>query len=257
MWFYAIKLYVEENMMKENNYTWDIINKVVNLLNEQDSNCIEIPNITWYRTRNKKELFDHVISICAVNYEEKGFMFDIAKDGEGEGVILEIGADIGQSAIPLAMGSKMSNRDKVISIDHDKGGQDYFWERDKRLHSKRHGGRRWEIFIENLALCGVEDWVIPIGADSKEAWKYLDVDIRLLYIDGNHDYEHKTNDIINYGKMLVSKGWIFVHDYFASGIDDAGGSAEETQMAVNELIKDSNMYTDFDVIGTLAMAKKV
>ena len=57
--------------------------------------------------------------------------------------------------------------------------------------------------------------------------------------------------------MLVSKGWIFVHDYFASGIDDAGGSAEETQMAVNELIKDSNMYTDFDVIGTLAMAKKV
>lgn len=243
--------------MKENNCNWDMIKKVVSTLNEQDSNYIEIPNITWYKTNNKKELFEHLNFICSVNYEEKGFMFDIAKDGDGKGIILEIGADIGQSAIPLAMGSKLANRGKVISIDHDKGGQDYFWEREKRLDSKRYGGRRWEIFIENLALCGVEDWVIPIGADSKEAWKYLDVDIRLLYIDGNHDYEHKTNDIINYGKMLVSKGWIFVHDYFASGVEDSGGSAEDTKMAVNELIKDSNMYTDFNVIGTLAMAKKV
>ena len=195
---------------------------------------------------SKEQALQHLEYLIGTDFKEKGVLFDAAMHGKGDGFILEIGADMGQSAIPMAIASKMAGREKVFSIDIDRGRPDNFFERNSQWQS---GASRWKKFIQTLVLCGVEDWVIPIGCDSMDAWQFLNLQLRLLYVDGNHDRPHTDNDILKYSEKLISGGLIFVHDYHE---EETG-----TYNSVNEHIRDSSAFWDFHVVGILACAKKV
>jgi len=197
----------------------------------------------YYET---SDILDYLDNLMAIDREEKGLLFQAARDGKGDGYILEIGCDRGQSLCALGLGSKIADREKVFSIDIDRGRQDDYYHRDIRL---TNGANRWKTVVENLEMCGLQNWVYLIGADSMEAYKFLDVSLRILYVDGNHDYPHTVSDIQNYSQFLIPGGSIFVHDYW--------DAEPETVRAVDECIRDSGNYREFHVTKMLAMAQKV
>jgi tetratricopeptide (TPR) repeat protein/predicted O-methyltransferase YrrM len=137
----------------------------------------------------------------AISLHEARFLYYLAKEGPGEGVIVEIGSFCGYSTIWLACGSKWAEREKVYAIDP---------QNDPLL------GDNEVIFKENIKKTGVKDWVIPLIMTSEEAAKNWNGDpIRLLFIDGNHEYEYVRKDFVLWNPYLIDGGVIVFHDYFS------------------------------------------
>lgn len=126
-------------------------------------------------------------------YSDLQFLFLVARDGKGEGAIVEIGGFTGKSAVAMALGSKWALREKIISIDpHYRGTKD--------------------VFIENIRRKGVADYIEPVFAASEDARKGFKKNIRLLFVDGNHDYEFVKKDILLWKDLVIDGGIIVFHD---------------------------------------------
>ena len=149
---------------------------------------------------------------------------------------MEIGNYVGSSLIPMALGSKLANREKVIAIDI----QTTNLTADKLFNEayRPHTPEMVAMLHRNLIITDVRDWVICISYDSKEVWKILDVKLRLLHIDGGHDYSTVKNDIERYGKLLIPGGIIHCHDY----------ESPDCNKAINEFVRDSRKYNDFKIL---------
>lgn len=189
-----------------------------------------------YTTIESSELFERYCRETVGNFWPD--LFNTAQELPGQGYIMEIGCGEGASLISLAGGSKIAGKGKVISIDIDIAGEGTYV--FTRYHDRFHDGpMRWHTLCTNLRLTGVDDWVILIGANSLGVWKILDLKLELLFVDGNHCYENVKNDIINYGKFLVTGGIIFCHDYWDKN--------PETIKAIDECVINSGLYTDFKI----------
>jgi len=129
------------------------------------------------------------------------------------GYCLEIGTDTGISACLMALASAQTHQPGVYSIDSDIGEGMI-----RYPHRKNQGGNRWHVLGTNILLCGLQEQIVLIVDDSLRAYRWFSVPIRLLLIDGNHDYQHASQDIANYGKWLVSGGYIVCHDYNEDGV---------------------------------------
>ena len=133
------------------------------------------------------------------SYSDLQFLFLAARDGWGEGCIVEIGTYKGRSAVTLALGSKSAGREKVFSVDpHIEG--------------------TLEIFKENLNKFGVADHVNILVCDSDEASRDIKQNIRLLFIDGLHYYEYVKKDILAFKDLVIDGGIIVFHDYNFKGV---------------------------------------
>lgn len=132
-------------------------------------------------------------------YSDLQFLFLAARDGWGQGCIVEIGAYHGKSAIAMALGAKQAKREKVTSIDHH-----------------RDGTRA--IFFSNLAKLGVSDYVEPGVCTSEEARRGFHKKIRLLFIDAGHDYLSVENDVSLWQDLVIDGGIIAFHDYTREGV---------------------------------------
>lgn len=133
------------------------------------------------------------------SYSDLQFLFLAAKEGWGEGCIVEIGSYKGRSAVALALGSKSAGREKVFSVDpHIEG--------------------TLEIFRQNLNKFGVADYVNIMVCNSDEASRDLKQKVRLLFIDGLHYYEYVKKDISAFKDMVIDGGIIAFHDYNFRGV---------------------------------------
>ena len=127
-------------------------------------------------------------------YSDLQSLYLAARDGWGNGAIVEIGAFTGKSAIALACASKIARREKVISIDP-------FTEGTK------------EAYFANIASRGLSDQVVTKIATSLEAARDFLQPIRLIFIDGLHDYENVKLDIGLWKDRVIDGGIIAFHDY--------------------------------------------
>lgn len=151
-------------------------------------------------------------------YSDLACLFLLARDGKGEGAIVEIGSYKGKSAVVMALGSKAGRREAVNSVDpHLEGTKD--------------------IFMKNVKAFGVEDYVKAIVATSFAGRKLFDSKIRLLFIDGCHEYEFIKNDILLWKDLMIDGGVIVFHDI----------NWKTVARAIDELIKPSG---DFIIEGT-------
>ncbi len=132
---------------------------------------------------------------------EAEFLYNAAKDGPGEGVIVEIGSWKGKSTVCLAKGSKDAKREKVYAIDPHLGETELVKQTDT-----------FSEFKANIKATNVEDYVIPMKMKSEEAARKWEKKIRLLWIDGAHDYENVLKDFNLWEKHLVKGGIISFHD---------------------------------------------
>jgi len=141
-------------------------------------------------------------------------LFESAKGGKGDGHIVELGTYWGTGACYLAGGSKAARRERVITVDEDRGHifslySTQFYDRPPMQVFRFH---------MNILMMGVYDWVIPIRCSSMEAVKLLDVKIRLLHIDAGHVHPDPSWDVISWLPKLVSGAIIVFHDASMEGV---------------------------------------
>ncbi|MBI2578471.1 MAG: class I SAM-dependent methyltransferase [Candidatus Aenigmarchaeota archaeon] len=161
----------------------------------------------------------------------------LAKNGPGKGAIVEIGSYKGKSTACLALGTKEAKREKVFAVDWHKG-----WKNAVK------GGTFGE-FSENMKKLGVEDYVMPVVMKSEDAaviWRKKNAPIRLLWIDGSHDYKDVRKDFVLWNRFLVEGGIVAFHDSFWEG----------PYRVVNEYLLKSGRFSCAGMVDYIAFAVK-
>lgn len=126
--------------------------------------------------------------------QERELLYRLARDSPGDGMIVEIGCYQGLSTIYLAAGSAAAGRAQVVAID-------------------AHYLGSTAALRENLRRAALADRVRPIAATSRQAADDWDGQpIRLLFLDGDHQYESVQEDFALWARWLVPGGIIAFHD---------------------------------------------
>lgn len=153
--------------------------------------------------------------------EEAKELYRLAKNGPREGVIVEIGSWQGRSTITLARGMMQGDYTPIYSVDPH---------RDTYAHRKHATPQTESVFRHNLERLNVDSFVTPIVALSTDAVKTWTEPIRLLWIDGHHDYP--LIDYLLWEPFVVEGGTIALHD-----IDHYGA-----RKVVRHFLKDSEKF---------------
>jgi len=192
------------------------------------------------RDTHTKEEFERIEQVTQdvegrIAPEEARLLYLLARDGEGQGSIVEIGSYQGYSTIWLASGSKKGGREQVYAIDP---------------HNMEDHGYNERIFKHNIKEAAIEDYVVPIVSNSAEAEEKWNKPIRLLFIDGAHDYENARNDFTLWERHLIPYGIVACHDYLSM-------SCPGVTRVVKECIFDSDQYSVIGCVNTVLYARKV
>ncbi|MBL7160309.1 MAG: class I SAM-dependent methyltransferase [Candidatus Aenigmarchaeota archaeon] len=171
---------------------------------------------------------------------EKTFLYNVAKNCSGKGVIVEIGSWKGKSTVLLAKGSEAGKRIAVHSIDPHTGSPE---------HIKRYGKvNTFNEFNRNIKKAGVASIVKPLRKTSEHAhdnWKHP---IELLWVDGSHEYDMVLLDFQLWEPNLVSGGVIAFHDTTLH---------EGTRKFIQNNFFQSKNFTGIRLLDSIIYAKKV
>ena len=195
------------------------------------------PKIDWSKIQRIKDL---VKGIDGCPDSHGILLYALAKSSLGNGVIVEIGSWKGRSTIWLASGSKSAKREKVFAIDPHTGSVELRKAFGNHINTEQE-------FRRNIKRTELEDWVVPLVMKSTEAVINWKAPIRLLWIDGSHEYEDVKSDFILWEPHLDYDGIIALHDCF--------GFAGPRQV-VKELLLTSDKFSNIGLIGGLIFAKK-
>jgi hypothetical protein len=169
------------------------------------------------------------------SYVENIALYRCVKESWGEGSIVEIGSFKGRTTTSLALASKQGKKQKVYAIDplEDLGIR--------------------KQFLENIKTAGIADYIIPIFKKSAEAGADCPAPIRLLFIDGCHEYAAVKEDILTWKEKLIDGGIIAMHDYVAENPPDFISGVKK---AVEECILSSSEFIAEGRVDTLFFASK-
>ncbi|MBI3985596.1 MAG: class I SAM-dependent methyltransferase [Lentisphaerae bacterium] len=182
----------------------------------------------------------------------EGFLFPVegytlwffASEGPGQGEIVEIGSYLGKSTCWIADGSKKAGREKVTAVDHFQGAPGL-----PESEAMQRDGSLLPQFLLNIKNAGLDDYIQPIPKSSEEAVKDWTKPIRMLFIDGNHSYEHCAQDFTLWSPFVVQSGIVAFHDVSAGyrGVD----------RVYKEMIVGSTNYRELITVNSLKIAQKV
>jgi predicted O-methyltransferase YrrM len=132
-------------------------------------------------------------------FSECELLYNLAKQSKGD--IVEIGSWVGKSTAFLAFGTNDGENKNVYAIDpHIYGTKERFLNNLKFL-------------IQNGLS---EKTIIPIAMSSEEAINssqgFNEIDIGLIFIDGDHTYEGVKKDFDLWFNKLAINGHIAFHD---------------------------------------------
>jgi len=214
--------------------------------------AVKPKNIIWFsypdynfvikRYESSKLIIDGEVEIPFTPFStalERKFLYDLAKNVDVEGGILEIGAYSGGTSVALGLGNKKSKvRSKIISVD--RGFQ--------------------EDYTTFTGQVGVLDDIVMRKCHSSDFINvYEDVaqnnlgseSLRILWVDGDHTYAGCKNDIRNFKKYICDGGVIAVHDY---GLGDHG-HAGINRAVMEEIVSDPD-FSNYAVVGSIFYAEK-
>lgn len=189
-----------------------------------------------------KKLVKEIDPQHSISDREGKFLYNIAKNCKGKGVIVEIGSWKGRSTIWLARGSKAGNKVPVCAIDPHTGSP---------VHAKMYG-KVWtfEEFKKNIRKAGVDDIIIPIIKTSEEAEKsWGNQPIEILWIDGNHEYKFVKLDFDKWSPHLIEGGMIALHD-------TTFYETEGPKKVVEDDIYKSERFINIGLVNSITFAQK-
>lgn len=180
-----------------------------------------------------------------LSLHEGFFLYESARGGKGKGEIVEIGSWMGKSTICLAGGLKetrsaSSGQRKVIAIDPHKGE----FSKNNKIGKK---APTFKKFQENLKQAGLLRYVKPLVTTSLSGAKTWKKQIRLLFIDGLHDYKNTLQDFTLWSPFVGSNGIIAFHDAFC------GHNGPERVILENILPSD---WQNIGVVGSIIFVQK-
>ncbi len=175
-----------------------------------------------------------------LSLHEGFFLYESARNGKGKGEIVEIGSWMGKSTICLAGGSESKKRERVFAIDPHKGQ----YTRNNGIGKK---SPTFKKFLSNIQVTGLLSYIKPLVTTSKNAAKNWKKPIRLLFIDGLHDYKNTVQDFTLWSPFVSTNGIIAFHDAFCGHI------GPERVILENVL---QSEWRDIGVVGSIIFVQK-
>jgi predicted O-methyltransferase YrrM len=155
-------------------------------------------------------------------------LHELARACSSDAPLLEIGSYCGKSGLFLGEGCHAAGRNPVFTVDHHRGsaeqqpGELCF---DPGLYDERTGSMTTlTALVANIRAAGLEDWVIPIVAESTVLGRLWPPDtLALLFIDGGHARADAFGDYHAWSGSVRPGGYLCIHDVFPDPRD--GGPA--------------------------------
>lgn len=196
--------------------------------------------------------------------DEKGFLepevgmrlHELAVESGRQAPCVEIGSYCGKSALYLGEGCRRAGRHPLFTVDHHRGsseqqpGEPYF---DPDLYdADKQTMRTLCRLADNIRAARLEQWIIPILADSMRLGPYWpEASIGLLFLDGGHSRFDVFGDYRTWARCVRPGGYLCIHDVYPDPRD--GGPAP------HELFKHVSSNGEWDslgVLGSLATLRK-
>ena len=152
-----------------------------------------------------KEIADLARGIDGWLFEaETVLLYDLARQADPKGVIVEIGSWKGKSTVCMAKGSEAGTGVKIYAIDPHTGSEEH----------RTDGWKVWTFdeFKANIQKAGVADRIVPLVKPSVEAAQNFDQPVSLIFIDGAHDYDSVKADFEAWFPKVIEGGIIAFHD---------------------------------------------
>ncbi len=124
---------------------------------------------------------------------EAVFLYWLAREGKGEGAIVEIGSYRGRSTLCLAKGVNRRRPTPIVAVDPHVYGT----EGDLR---------------ENLAHFGMSEIVQLVVAPSVTAARSWNGPVRVVFVDGHHQQASVEADVDAWLPFLAPGGFLVLHD---------------------------------------------
>ncbi len=172
--------------------------------------------------------------------EEGEFLYNLAKNCKGKGVIVEIGSWKGKSTIWLGKGSLEGNKVKVYAVDPHTGSPEHQKENEKIW--------TFEEFKRNIKNAKVDDIIVPLVKTSEESAKNFKETVEFIFIDGAHEYELVKLDFDLWFPKVISQGFIAFHDTIVW----AG-----PKKVVSDLVYKSKYFKNVGFVNSITFAQKV
>ncbi|MGE5529176.1 MAG: class I SAM-dependent methyltransferase [Patescibacteria group bacterium] len=134
---------------------------------------------------------------------EGRFLYKLARNCAGAGVIVEIGSWMGRSTTWLGCGSKEGQSVPIYAVDPHEGGDEHHWAGPQKTLS---------LFAENMRAAQLDGIVHALVMTSRQAADLIDQPVTLLFIDGDHRYDYVRLDFDLWSPRLVKGGCIVLHD---------------------------------------------
>jgi len=125
------------------------------------------------------------------------------KESGPDDVLIEIGSFVGRSTVAIAMACKDNNKGIVITIDPHKNTD---------THRREGISDSFRMLKKNLVESKVDKFVEPIKATSEDFFYSFNKKARLLFIDGDHEYDAVLKDFNLWSQKLVDGGYLLLHD---------------------------------------------
>jgi predicted O-methyltransferase YrrM len=154
---------------------------------------------------NDRELCDRLMPLVSsvrghLSKMQGIILYELARKIKSPGAIVELGAFCGLSTVFLGLAAKETN-EKVISIDT--------FESTGMAESLS----TFEEYLCNLIKADVIENVLPLRGKFHDVVKHWLSPIKLLFIDGSHDYDSVKEDFLAWSPFVVEGGCIMIHDF--------------------------------------------
>lgn len=166
-----------------------------------------------YKKQYSKKIFNKKIEIIPgwLTNSESYYLFKLVSKLESDDKIIEIGSWLGRSTVTFALGSLAGNSPKIISIDPHTGSSE---------HKKKYGEiDTFDSFTKNTKEYG--ELLMPMKLTSEEAYNKISKsspdllkNIKLIFVDGAHEYEFVKKDYELWFDSLDYNGLIAFHDCY-------------------------------------------
>jgi predicted O-methyltransferase YrrM len=124
---------------------------------------------------------------------EAVFLYRLAREGPGEGVIVEIGSFRGRSTLCLALGVRRRGAGVVCAVDPHLSGTAAELSRN----------------LERFGALGAAEIIVAPSVQVAATWRRP---VRLLFVDGNHEEYNAYADVISWLPHLAPGGFLLLHD---------------------------------------------
>jgi len=153
----------------------------------------------------RKEIADMARGVEGWLFEaETVLLYELARQADPKGVIVEIGSWKGKSTVCMAKGAEAGKGAKIYAIDPHIGSEEH-----------QVGGKKvwtFDQFKANIKRMGVEQRITPIVETSIAAAKDFNQPVSLIFIDGAHDFDSVKEDFETWYPKVIEGGVIAFHD---------------------------------------------